>query len=246
MSTISAVKDKSSKVSVHGFLERDYKYRTLWKNRVKKWNETEGRHPYHHGIDMDTHHLISMHAIKDLSSNLKNALKEKGYDINSLGNLVGLPATFKGACHLKTQVHRTGHMFGEDQYGRNKNFDYHKEVRTLVKKAGADIRRCYGTKEIEPTKRAIHTEVMDEISQTILDGIVEFTIPLTSIFENFNPKESPYKGCRGASTVSQAKIATKCCDGNHMGEVIFRKNGPHDMRNSVVDFNHEWELKRGL
>ncbi|MGF1743066.1 AHH domain-containing protein [Vibrio profundum] len=246
MSIVSVVQDEASKVSVHGILKRDYKYRTQWKARVKKWNETEGRHPFHHGIDMDTHHLISVNAMKDLSDDIKTALKEKGYNINGLGNLVGIPATLEGACHLRTQLHRTKHIFSEDQYGKNKDFDYHKEVRARIKEAAASIRKCYGTSEVEPSKRAIHTQVMDNISQKLLKGIVKFRIPLTSIFNNFNPEDTPYKGCRGVSSIPQALIATQCCDGDHAGESNFRKNGPNELRDSVVDFSHKWELKRTL
>ncbi len=60
---------------------------------------------------MDTHHLVSEKALDGCDDDLKEMLIDKGYNINYLGNLVGIPATFKGACHLGVQVHRSDHKF---------------------------------------------------------------------------------------------------------------------------------------
>ncbi len=85
-------------------------YRTAWIEKVTAYNEKKD-HPFCHGIQMDTHHLVSEKALDGCDDDLKEMLIDKGYNINYLGNLVGIPATFKGACHLGVQVHRSDHKF---------------------------------------------------------------------------------------------------------------------------------------
>ena len=105
---------------VNGTIEKKG-YRKRWVNNVKKLPS----HPYNNGIHMDTHHLISAEAVKhsELGENLVN----KGYDINQLSNLVGLPATLPGACQLHCQLHRGDHTFS-----RPREEPYHRYVSCLL------------------------------------------------------------------------------------------------------------------
>lgn len=115
------------------------------KNYRKDWlknAEAQGNHPINFGIHMDTHHLVSAEAIK--ISKLGNSLKNKGYVIDSLSNLVGFPSTLPGACHLGIQLHRGDHIIS-----RPGEEPYHKYVSSLLRAEAAEIKMCYGRTEVE-------------------------------------------------------------------------------------------------
>lgn len=110
-------------------------YRKRWVRNVK--NDKE--HPFNNGIHMDTHHLISAEAVK--MSKLGESLVSKGYDINQLSNLVGLPATLPAACQLHCQLHRGDHTFS-----RPEEKPYHRYVSGELTdpEIRRSIKECYG------------------------------------------------------------------------------------------------------
>ncbi len=110
-----------------------------------------------------------------------------------------------------------------------------------------DILKCYGTTEITEDKRAINTEVMDDVSQALLERIIGFSLPLTSIHINFNRSIHPYIGCGEGERVKDLTGNKSCCKkgGNHTGEVDLRPGSSYEL-DSVINFRCNWTLKRSL
>lgn len=224
-------------------------YRKAWIANVNEYNRSKP-HPFCHGIQMDTHHLISEKALDKCDFALQDNLRDKGYNINSLGNLVGIPATFRGACHLGTQVHRSDHKFKKNQFDEIVNYDYHETIKDLVTEKKQDINECYGTTAIEESERYIHKEIMDKVSQRALRRIANFTLPLTSIHTNFErpqDPEEPYIGCGEGEKVGDVKGGKKCCEkkGNHNGEFDSRPSSSFTL-DTAIDFPQNWALKRKI
>ncbi|MGI9950267.1 hypothetical protein [Vibrio hyugaensis] len=222
-------------------------YRKAWIANVNEYNRSKP-HPFCHGIQMDTHHLISEKALEKCDKTLQKNLIDKGYNVNSLSNLVGIPATYRGACHLRLQVHRSDHKFQKDQFGEIKNFSYHEHIKDLITQEREAINKCNGTTQKIEGKRDIHIEVMDPISQELLDEIVAFEISLTRIHKNFDYKNKPYVGCGQAERIGQVDAKSKYCQkpgNNHNGEIDTRPGSSHEL-DSVINFPNQWEPERGI
>ncbi|PAU37242.1 hypothetical protein CKF94_15260 [Vibrio coralliilyticus] len=191
---------------VNGIIEKKG-YRKRWVNNVKKLSE----HPFNNGIHMDTHHLISAEAVK--ISKLGTNLVNKGYDINQLSNLVGLPATLPGACQLHCQLHRGDHTFS-----RPREEPYHDYVSGELKdpEIRKNIKKCYGkTKETE-TESEIH-KLLDPISRKVLKKINKiekgqfFSLPLTKISHYFIPG-GPGCACQFDINEAESQQDTYCAN----------------------------------
>lgn len=189
---------------VDGMIEKKG-YRKRWVNNVKKLSN----HPFNNGIHMDTHHLISAEAVK--ISKLGKNLVNKGYDINQLSNLVGLPATLPGACQLHCQLHRGDHTFS-----RPREEPYHDYVSALLTKKSLKkkIKECYGkTKETE-NESEIH-KLLDPISSKALDEINKvvkgqfYALPLTKISQYFIPG-GPGCACQFDVNEAESQQGTYC------------------------------------
>ena len=70
-------------------------------------------HPVKNNIHMQAHHIISEEGVN--KSGTGNTLKTRGYDINEINNLVFLPSTPAGACHLGLQLHRGDHTYESEE-----------------------------------------------------------------------------------------------------------------------------------
>lgn len=225
-------------------------YRKAWIANVNKYNDKVKPHPFCHGIQMDTHHLISEKALEKCDKALQESLVDKGYNMNSLENLVGIPATFRGACHLGTQVHRSDHKFKKNQFDEILNYDYHETIKDLVTEKKQDINECYGTTATEESERYIHKEIMDKVSQKALRRISSFALPLTSIHTNFQrpqDPQDPYIGCGEGEKVGEVKGGKNCCanKGNHNGEIDTRPGSDFTL-DSAINFPQEWDLTRRI
>jgi hypothetical protein len=93
-----------------GNSSKDSKYLS----RIKKAIEGDANHPRHNGVRMQAHHIISAEGMK--RSNLGRKIEKFGYDINLLPNLVFIPCTLQGACHLNVQLYRGNHSANQDVY----------------------------------------------------------------------------------------------------------------------------------
>jgi hypothetical protein len=166
------------------------KYRDHVMHEAKK----RPRHPINHGIDMQAHHLVSRFGI-ELTLGLATALIELGYNIDALNNLVLLPSTLPGACHLKVQLHRGDHVGGDVD-----SISYHKYVA-----------KCLILLRIQESRGRLCTLIpkqiqakVDKISHKILKRIRDFKLPLTQIHYTF--KRGATSGCCGKRTVDDARV----------------------------------------
>lgn len=213
------------------------------KNYRKEWlknAEAKDDHPINFGIHMDTHHLISAEAIK--ISKLGNSLKNKGYVIDSLNNLVGFPSTLPGACHLGIQLHRGDHLFS-----RSEEEPYHKQVATLLKADSGFIKKCYGRTEIKENNSEIH-KLIDPLSKKVLKKVLSFELPLTVIFDRFEQGVNGI-GCANCFDVKPAqKSNDKCHKGrNHYGEIDKKfQSSKKDWNEKEIKYRGGWEPKVGL
>jgi hypothetical protein len=174
-------------------------------------------HPIHKNVKMQAHHLLSKKGVK--RSGLKSELEHLGYDIDALENLVLLPCTLQGACHLGVQLHRGNHTTTADFSIDNDDDDlhglvYHLAVKKLLKAVESAVKRG---KLCDDSARKIQAKV-DGVSNKILGMIAAFTLPLSSIHENFPPLPGR-PGCRGRDTVPLAQDARNNCPvgRNHRG-----------------------------
>lgn len=200
---------------------------------------TSRRHPVHNGVKMQAHHLLSKKGVR--LSGLKADLEHLGYDINVKENLVLLPCTLKGACHLAVQLHRGNHtataridiLSGADPANDDDDahaISYHVMVRTMLQRIIA--RRNNG--RLCSTREATIQRDMDRLSQRMLLAISSFAIPLTSIHESFRPPAR--SGCCNQDATADARRlleapggAPECVDNrDHQGdEGITHRGGPY-------------------
>jgi hypothetical protein len=165
---------------------------------------SDANHPLNKGVKMQAHHLISKKGVN--LAFLKDELEHLGYDINVWENLVLLPCTLKGACHLKVQLHRGNHTapveagrFGlVDADDDDVALSYHGVVAGLLLTVKTDIDRG----EICKPGRDLQSEI-DKLSRKMFLGIKSFTIPLTSIARSFVPLKG--FGCGGVDSTPEAK-----------------------------------------
>lgn len=133
------------------------------------------------GIPMAAHHLISCSAVKELS--IIKKLEHKGYDINRGDNLVMIPRTLIGACHLKCQVHKGNHGNA-----------YKDEVKSLLQ----DIKQgLHNGKYCNSTNTKLSNDMKD-ISSEICNRLNLFSLPLIEGTNYFKPKRK--HGCKDVTT----------------------------------------------
>jgi len=221
-------------------LDKNKTYPKDLRNNIPK-SELEN-HPLRHGIIMQAHHLISGKGASN--SGFKKDLIALNYEINAVNNLVFLPSTLKGACHLKVQVHR-----GDHTQVLPDGKTYHQYVQQLIAEIEKDINDC---KSNEGKKSPIQDD-MDKISQTLLDEIADFELPLSTIYENFEQDSSlDSLGCCNQTKIPAVKKALKhnpdtsgCSKGgNHLGEShAFSSSGKNS---SIITYsNSSYTLRVG-
>ncbi|AUJ35879.1 AHH domain-containing protein [Vibrio vulnificus] len=211
------------------------------------WYVDGDPHPYFLGIHMETHHLISSkgaHLDKRNAQKLVNA----GYIIDTLDNLVGLPATLPGACHLGLQAHRGEHP---DKPVESKA--YHTTVKNELEKVKELLKQCPpNTKASDKTPNI--DDITNKISKRLLDKIVSNKVALTNIPNNF----SSYVGCRGQTSITKARETSERCPVgcNHFGQTDRKYNFKRPelskehaiWNNRVITWpkGDKWTLKQGI
>ncbi|WP_143697270.1 AHH domain-containing protein, partial [Vibrio vulnificus] len=169
-------------IIVKSSIDKDSQYRTRLLNAIGE------EHPIYHGIDMQAHHIISRKGVE--LSGLGWKLEALTYHINNIENLVFIPCTLAGACHLGVQLHRGDHTYHDDEHPRC----YHVEVSDRIKRLEETMdKRCEKGKPIQ--------SLIDKESVKILKAIDNFEIPLTSIFRTFKPETVNTIGCGNAKTI---------------------------------------------
>jgi hypothetical protein len=182
--------------------------RRLKKNVERK--PPAGGHPRNSGVKMQAHHLISAKSVR--LARLSNRLRDLGYDINTTSNLVFLPCTLQGACHLGVQLHRGDHShvdadaFDDDELHKK---PYHVRVKKkLVRRFKKQEKKGLCSKNRHMIRKRVQ-KVMNRLSQKILHDIQSYDLKLTSIATNFDVEGG---GCRGVDTVPLARKAKDPCE----------------------------------
>lgn len=176
-------------------------YRENVVNAIK----TDLNHPFHKGVKMQAHHLISKNAV--FLSGLKADLEHLGYDINVKENLTLFPCTLKGACHLKVQLHRGNHtaLSEPDLNDDDQDSDlihpatYHAAVVGLLQTIRIERNRGDLCRDSESQIQ----KDMDELSIAILGMIEAYILKLTKIANSFMPMKR--SGCCNETSVGAAK-----------------------------------------
>jgi len=193
----------------------------------------DSKHPTNYGFTMQVHHLLSTKGVKD--SGHYDELKAYNYNINLAGNLVALPSTLQGACHLKVQLHKGDHttlMDTNDNDGEHPRA-YHRFITGLVKKACTTInKRCDEQKQkLKGVQR-----YMDYHSLLVLRDIGNFRLPLTSVYKAFSPRGV---GCLGVTSVPELRHKLK---DNPSGCICNNRNHSTEFKNYPQG---NYALKRG-
>lgn len=193
---------------------------TTYLSTLKARIALDVRHPRHHGVKMQAHHILSAEGAK--LSNMGRKLVGFGYDINDPKNLAFLPCTLQGACHLGIQPHRGNHAAPidgdvqdafDDDDGHPR--DYHKMVAYKIRNLEYKIdKRCTGS-DGDKDKQAIMA-LMNELSHELL--LLIYGKPskarLTKIADSF--LLGNHIGCSGADGVGSHSISRPCPVGrNH-------------------------------
>jgi hypothetical protein len=178
------------------------------------------RHPRHHGVKMQAHHIVSAEGAK--LSNMGRKLVGFGYDINAAKNLAFLPCTLQGACYLGVQPHRGNHTASSDGDTQDAfdddnahPWDYHQMVARSIKRLEVKIdKKCTG-QDGDKDKDAVMS-IMNDLSQEIL--MLIYGKPnrarLTRIADSF--LLGNHIGCSGADGVGSHSSSRPCPVGrNH-------------------------------
>lgn len=209
--------------------------------RIKDAIEGDKEHPRHHGVKMQAHHIISAEGMK--RSGLGKKIEKFGYDINLLPNLVFIPCTLQGACHLGVQPHRGNHtaLIDQDDYDDDREpMTYHNMVTFRIKGLRLPLaKECPGDK-ITNSEKIIGE--LDNLSREILKDIQNkpSAAPLTDIAKYFLP--GIHIGCGSVDSVGMNKGITPCSVGrNHHS-----KQGPGQKNENITYINEgRYKLRVG-
>ena len=157
--------------------------------------ESDPTHPVYYGVKVQVHHLLSKNGL-DLSGKGEK-LKSYGYDINTKGNLVGLPCELDAACYLRVQVHRGNHPsfvlnIDDNDDDDNHPESYHVHISRMIRSAAKKLEGKCGVNDEKKV-----TRYMNGWSKLVLAKIADFEIPLTKHFRAFHKDGS---GCGGETS----------------------------------------------
>lgn len=202
--------------------------------RIKDAIENLKEHPRHNGIKMQAHHAISAEGMK--RSGLGKKIERFGYDINLLTNLVFIPCTLQGACHLGVQPHRGNHtaLISEDDYDDDlEPLTYHDLICNRIVDLQLPLAKaCQGQDDAR-----IHEiqRKLDILSRDIVSLIQRkpSAAPLTTIAHFFSPK-NPI-GCGGVDSVQLHRGGSGCDvgrnhSGNHQGKKQKKENITYELK----------------
>ena len=175
-----------------------------------KNNTLAPSHPRHHGVKMQAHHVLSEEGIR--LSGLGKELETFGYDINTLDNLVFIPSTLKGACHLGVQPHRGNHTDEFDDDDAHP-VTYHKYVSRKISELASCLRKECPGGDASKAKRVKNE--MDKKGGDILSRIAKApsTMKLTKVAQHFG--QGNKVGCGGVDNVGTHRGQPCPCERNH-------------------------------
>ena len=212
--------------------------------RIVEAIASDKKHPRHAGIGMQAHHAISATGMH--RSSLANETRKFGYDINLLENLVFLPCTLQGACHLGVQPHRGNHTAPADQDNYKNDvqpMDYHDLVAQKIKNLQMGLTtNCPGfmggARELEARLKVKHE--LDELSAKLID-LIQLSprkAPLTQIATSFQPGSVVGCGCVD-STTTHSSLVHCSVNRNH-----FRNQGKGQRSENITfESNGKYKLQ---
>lgn len=171
-------------------------------NRIKAAIKGDKDHPRNNGVQMQAHHIISGEGMKQ--SGIGKKVEEFGYNINLLPNLVFIPCTLQGACHLEVQLHRGNHTVSQDEYDDDSEpKNYHALISEMIISLRLPLNNeCIGRKNSNLDKVV---NELNGLSKNILKLIQKkpAEAPLTRIADNFSP--GSMHGCGGVDSIGLHK-----------------------------------------
>lgn len=183
-------------------------------DRITRAIADDSKHPRHQGVAMQAHHVISATGMH--RSKLADKVRKFGYDINLLENLVFLPSTLQGACHLSVQPHRGNHtaLVERDGYDDDDHpMDYHDMVAARIRRLELGLTKdcpgyMGGAKELEARHHV--TTQLNVLSTQILRLIRHSPTqaPLTQVAVHFHPGNPV--GCSGADSTRSHRADHHC------------------------------------
>jgi hypothetical protein len=182
------------------------RYLTTIQNNTTKQRTPD--HPRYMGVEMQAHHILSKKGFQ--MSGARQALKSRGYDINHLKNLVFIPSTLQGACHLEVQPHRGDHTaeFKDDDKDEIHPTKYHEFISRRILRKIEEEHLENECKESEKVQR-----VMNALSAEILKLIQKGKVKLTNVAEHFDHDSKT--GCAGLTSITDFKAANCPMGRNH-------------------------------
>ncbi|MCD4504668.1 AHH domain-containing protein [Chromobacterium piscinae] len=193
-----------------GNIKKGTQYREMMAKRTEK--DKMPHHPRHFGIKMQAHHIVSAEGIN--RSKIGDLLVKFGYDINSPSNLVYIPSTLQGACHLSVQPHRGDHKAPlgvlnplDDDDDDAHPVTYHDAISLrLLELKKFMHENCPGK---NPAAREIIKKDIEAISKNVLFLIqnVPAKARLTYVADFFQPNGL---GCKGTDNIPKFKDAKGC------------------------------------
>ncbi|WOB11337.1 AHH domain-containing protein [Piscinibacter gummiphilus] len=239
--------DKESEFGHGSSLKKNSDYLGAITARIR----TIRSHPRHHNVGMQAHHLISSYAVNDLlPTQVRKNIEYFNYNINCLENLVFLPCTLQGACHLGVQLHRGNHTaIGKpDEQDATENdsavfLPYHNSVAVRLK-AIAPLMKKHCVGELEKAElHKLSAEIcgeLNKVSGTVLLLIqnAPSQMPLTKLYAFFQPGHGV--GCGGVDNIpaDSAMHAKQHCavgrdhlqrqrDGQNVENIKYKKVAPY-------------------
>jgi hypothetical protein len=201
--------------------------------RMKSHIALDKTHPRNQGVKMQAHHLISGKGMA--KSELGEKIEGFGYDINLRPNLVFLPCTLQGACHLGIQPHRGNHDTAipdqEDYDDDTEPRDYHRQVSDRLQSLHLPL-----NKECNKRNSDKVIDELNKLSKIILEKIVDDpgTFPLTRLYALFGARGL---GCGGVDNVAAHSHAHACPVGrDHLWNEKdpSRSQGPSQAREKIT------------
>lgn len=230
--------DSDEGVVVIGNVLKDSKYL----ERLKEATALDPLHPRHHGVRMQAHHIVSAKGVAMLGADFGRKLEQFGYDINVLQNLVFMPSTLQGACHLGVQLHRGDHSSVAPDADNAEPHAYHEFVKLQLRTVRHLIEgKC--PKE-HPQLATEARRAMDSVSRLLLGFIQRqpAVAPLTRVATAFSPRSKT--GCSGVDSILEhhGPHGAACpVERNHAGS-----EGEAQCREGItLPRQHEYHLRVG-
>lgn len=221
--------------------------KTGYLSALLKEIKLNAKHPRHHGVKMQAHHILSADGFH--RSGKVAFFKGLGYDINAVENLVFIPSTPQAACHLEVQLHRGNHgspdpdaIDDDGEHPRN----YHDAVADAVR----DVARKLEKKDIckeNPEKRARAAQkALDRAARKIIDLVNSYSLTLSNVATYFAPQGKKFqnanRGCANADTVDAMRKSTAVCSSERNHE---QRQASNQRSEEITYRKKEYSLKAG-